>query len=264
MPSKWRATSAVRWLTLGIVATIAALWLTIPAIEVDLSNKPMILATAFTAGRGDANAQFAFRETNSGSDVMINFQLDGGTPAPQRVILLSYVTSCSAPSGGTSQALTVAPSPVKPAFDTQNFLNAYKVFVPPSVSLDAEILCHLSVKPLRATYSERRVAFARDIILSTNDIPQALKQTRSDIYVFQQQNAEDLKVGHAELMGGSLHQDNAYMRGGGSDFDPVTMEWKDVPAERLHEFVYFIAAALIGLALSCFIEVARPWLSGER
>lgn len=253
---------AVRWLALGVVTTVGALWLTIPAINVDLSNKPMILATAFTQAR-DANASFAFRETNAGTDVAIDFQLDGNQPPAERFVLMSFVTGCSAPSNGATRRLVVAASGARPAFDTQNFASADRIVIPASVAPDAEILCHLAVKPLRATYSERRIAFARDVKLPPTEIGADWHQTRADIYVFQQKNAENLKVEHAEPTGGSLHQDNAYQRGMGSDFNPVTMDWTDVPAERLHEFVYFIGAALIGLALSCYIEVARPWLSDE-
>jgi hypothetical protein len=258
MADRPRRRLAVRWLALGVVTTVAALWLTIPAISVDLSNNPMILATAFTHSR-DANA--GFRETNAGTDVAIDFQLDGNQPPAERLVLLSFAASCSAPSNGTTLPLAVTASGVRPAFDTQNFPNAYRIVVPASVPADAEILCHLAVKPLRATYSERRIAFARDISLPSSEIGAGWQQTRADIYVFQQKNAEDLKVEHADPTGGSLHQDNAYQRGMGSDFNPVTMDWTDVPAERLHEFIYFIGAALIGLALSCYIEVARPWLS---
>ena len=264
MAQKKRNIGPIRWLILGVVTTVAALWLTIPAVEVDLSNKPMVLATAFTSYGRDANTQFGFKETNEGIDLTVDFQLDGNAAASSRILLLSYVSSCSVPVKGATRQLTVAPSSAQPAFDTQNFQNAFMVSVPADVPSDAEILCHLNVKPLKATYSERRIAFARDVDLPKGTIGPGMTQTDGDVYLFQQPNAENLKVEHAQLMNGSLHQDNAYMREGGSDFNAVTMDWTDVHAERLHEFVYFIGAALIGLALSCFVEVARPWLSGGR
>jgi hypothetical protein len=252
-----------RWLTLGIVMMIAALALTVPAIKVDLSNKPMLLATAYTQLAGNVQARFSFRETNEGSDVAVIIMADGQPSRSARVVLLSYVQSCTAPVNGRSQALQVQSSSAKPVFDTQDFEEAFTVSVPASVPMDAEVTCHLNVKPLRATYAERRVAFARDADVRPERLNPLLKQTRGDIYVFDQRNARDLKVDHAALMDGSLHLDNAYLREAGSDPYAVVMDWTDVSSERLHEFIYFIGAAVIGLSLSCFIEVARPWLSRE-
>ncbi len=99
-----------------------------------------------------------------------------------------------------------------------------------------------------------------------SDLPDATwHQTRADVYIFEQRNARDLKVEQAEQTDAtSMHMDNAFQRGMGSNPYAVVMDWTDVHAERMHEFIYFIAAAVIGLALSCLIEAARPWLSAGR
>jgi hypothetical protein len=256
--------SSWRWFILGVLPFAGALFMTIPAMHVDLSNHPMILTAAYTQMPGRPNAVFRFRETDDGSDLEVSIEPDGQAAPSPRVFFLSYVKSCLAPIRGASVALNVVKLTPKPVFDTQTFDSEYMVTAPASVDPDASITCHLNVRPLRATYSDRRVAFARDADTSAQLPAGAWHQTVNDVYVFEQRNARDLKVEHAsDASGNSMHIDNSFIETGGSDFNPVIMDWTDVPAERLHEFIYFIATALITLALTCLVEAARPWVSKE-
>jgi hypothetical protein len=254
-----------RWFILGVLFLGAALFMTIPAMHVDLSNHPMILTAAYTQMPGRPNAVFRFRETDDGSDIEISIEPDGQAAPSPRIFFLSYVKSCFGPMRGANIALDVEKVTPKPVFDTQTFDSEYKIAVPAGVDQEASITCHLDVRPLRATYSDRRVAFARDADTSAQLPAGPWHQTSNDVYVFEQRNARDLKVEHAsDASGNSMHIDNSFIVSGGSDFNPVTMDWTDVPAERLHEFVYFIAAALITLALTCLVEAARPWIGKEQ
>lgn len=172
-------------------------------------------------------------------------------------LFISPVRNCVAISGQTIEAISADASTVTPAFSSlpTGAENHPRRIVIAGGSGITSIRCDLILAPLHATYSERRFQIVRDI--QTTGTEAAWHMVESDMYQVHLRDAENLRVLHADPCCPSMHYENTYIRTASSDPFPVSVEWVDIGADRLHEFQYFVAAAIIGLATSCLLEAAR-------
>ena len=239
--------------------------MTVPALRVDFSQGPAILAMTATQGTGTAQVPPAgiFTYTDRASGPILEWKNISAPGGNDVLLLVSDVVSCNGNSQNAVQQMDVEAADVSPAFAIENeatFAQPQQILVPHDSSITA-ITCRMNVKPLHATYSQRRLQLVSDVIMGQGDAQ--WHPVTTTIYTINPRDAQDLRVTHADVYSGSMHYDNTWIRSGSSDGNPVAVQWEDEGSTRIHEFVYFIAAAIIGLSVSCMLEAARPWIAGR-
>lgn len=249
--------SAIRWVFVALVFLAIAAWLTVPALRVNLSDGPGLLAVTATLGPapGIYQGTFVYSETSSGPTL----EWAGGATA-DTLLLVSDVQSCTALVNRRAQPIAAASADATPAFGEAAIRNPRKILVS-STSGITSVSCRLDFQPLAATYSERRFQIVSDIQTGASDAQWHVNT--SNLYQLNLKNAENLQVQNAEPCCASMYQENTFLRRQTSNYHQVKIKWTDVGANRIHEFMYFLGAAFIGLSFSCILEAVRPWIGAK-
>ena len=135
--------------------------------------------------------------------------------------------------------------------------------VPPIISSDpsfdgVEILCDLNLRPFRDTFADRKLRIAErgDPPADEDD------QNAADGIVVSFSNLEgisDLQL-FSETPDDKTPQDDRLL-GSGTE---VLAEWRDTRQAQFRDVILVLIGSLLGLAATCVIEWARPWLSAGR
>jgi hypothetical protein len=254
-----------KWMTAATILLLLGIALTVPALKVDFSQGPALLAVVATQDsvllRQGAVGIFTYSDGPAG--VRLEWTNTAGPTSSDLLLLISNATACTAFSSKTMNAAQLEAADVTAVFfiDGEATFTSPKKIVVPSGSGIASVSCKLDFKPMAATYSQRRFQIVSDVKMGAHDAQWTPLGTNA--YTLSPQDAEDLKVSHADRYAGSMYYDNTWLRVSSSDVHPIAVQWEDEEADRVHEFIYFVAAAIIGLSVSCMLEAVRPWIVGR-
>ena len=123
---------------------------------------------------------------------------------------------------------------------------------------EVEILCDLDLRPFRETFADRKLLIRELGEPPDNDDKEAadgVEVSLSDL-----EGVSDLHL-FSETPDSSTPEDDRLI---GTFDGQVLAEWRDTPRAQLRDAILVLIGSLLGLAATCVIEWARPWLSASR